>query len=40
MLNTEQIYQIILGHDMILAIKINADVVEGIFIWQGFAYIK
>ena len=29
--NTEQAFQIILGQDVIWAIKINADVAEGVF---------
>ena len=33
--NTEQLYQIILDHDVIQAIKIDANVAEGIFWWQG-----
>ena len=34
--NTEQPYQIIiLGQDVFQAIKINANVAEGVFQWQG-----
>ena len=33
--NVEQPYEIILGQDVIWAIKINADVAEGVFWWQS-----
>ena len=33
--DTKQPYQITLGQDVIKAIKINADVAEGVFKWQG-----